>query len=127
MNKELYAYWKTLSGKEAIDQYYANYEIDPFWLTPDGNPTEEQIRMVEDYDEAIRQMRIVDKLEADITKNLDQTLDLILEVMRDPAFEAMGNKLIAALNTSRKIMTDILNEKREEIEILTYGFCPFVE
>ena len=119
--------WKSLEGKEALDQFFANYEIDPDWLIPDGNPTEEQIRMYDDYDEAKRQAIVVTELEHQIMKNLDQTADILMEVMKDPSFELMGTKMLTVLNVTRKQMQDLLNEKKEEIVILTHGFCPFVE
>ena len=127
MNKDLYDMWKSLKGKEAIDQYFANYEIDPHWLMPDGNPTEEQIRMCEDYNEAKRQAAIVTELERRIMNNLDNVTDILTEVMLDPAFERTGMAMLKELNICRKKLEDILAQKKEEIMVLTYGFVPWKE
>lgn len=127
MNKDLYDVWKSLKGKEAIDQYFANFEIDPYWLMPDGNPTEEQIRMYDDYDEARRQAAVVTELERRIMNNLDNVTDILTEVILDPAFERTGMAMLKELNICRKKMEDILAQKKEEIMILTYGFVPWIE
>ena len=127
MNKYLYDEWKALTGKAAIDKFFENYEVDPHWLEPDGNPTDEDILKESNFAEAMRQAVIVTKLEDAIMSNLKRTEDVILETMMDPAFEVMGGKLITALNNSRKQMTDILNEKKEEIGVLLYGYVPWIE
>lgn len=127
MNKDLYDVWKSLKGKEAIDQYFANFEIDPHWLMPDGNPTEEHIRMYDDYDEAMRQASVVTELERKIMNNLDNVTDILTEVMLDPAFERTGMAMLKELNICRKKMEDILAQKKEEIIVLTYGFVPWIE
>ena len=127
MNRVLYAEWEALSGKAAIDKFFENYEKDPLWIDPDGNPTDADILKESNFLEAARQVKIVARLEDKILSNLKQTEDVILETMLDPSFEVMGSKLIAALNVSRKQMTDILNEKKEEIGVLLYGYVPWNE
>ncbi len=127
MNRVLYAEWEALSGKAAIDKFFENYEKDPLWIDPDGNPTDADILKESNFLEAARQVKIVARLEDKILSNLKQTEDVILETMLDPSFEVMGRKLIAALNVSRKQMTDILNEKKEEIGVLLYGYVPWKE
>lgn len=127
MNLQLYLEWKALSGKAATDKFFENYEKDPHWLTPDGNPTADEIDADASFLEAQRQIGIINRLEKDILGNLRMTETVIRETMTDPSFEAMGYKLIEALNVGRKQMQDILDERKESIMILMYGRVPFRE
>lgn len=127
MNLKLYLEWKALSGKAATDKFFENYEKDPHWLTPDGNPTDAEISADASFRETQRQIVIINRLEKDILGNLRMTEDVIRETMSDPSFEAMGYKLIEALNLGRKQMQDILNERKENVMILMYGIVPFRE
>ena len=112
--------------RKPIDAFFERLEQDPLYLAPNGNCLN-RLAVRSDLQEAVRKMRVVEKLKRDILRNLDQVNDVIVEVMEDPSFETLGDELMSILNHSRKEMQEVLDRKLEDIECLTYGRPPWIE
>ena len=125
MNKELYEGWKTLRGKAALDQFFENYETDPDWLTPDGNPTDEEIKRISDFEEAARQQAELNNLNRLLESNLDHMQEAVFRTMQDTAFARTGDKILSVLSRTRREIKAAIDEKAEEILVLTYGRTPW--
>lgn len=108
-----------MSARTRLDTFFARLEKDPYYGMRNGFNKGEA-----NYENYIRQrtrlLRELTVLKAQVDTVIDQISGVMKELMEDPLYFEIAEKLLADLHGTLSILEDAINRNEEDIQIIDF-------
>lgn len=108
-----------MSARTRLNTFFARLEEDPYAYSK-GNPSGYNTQDDPYIRQRIRLVREITVLKAQVDTVIDQISGVMKELMEDPLYFEIAEKLLADLHGTLSILEDAIDRNEEDIQIIDF-------